>query len=72
MSAPILSIARPLPGIVGEASRMAHLFPVVDDLTGNQTALCGARFYYADLEVLDGIRGMPCEVCLVRSPGPAE
>lgn len=71
MSAPVLVVARPLPGVVGETRRVAHLFPEVDQVTGNLTALCEARFYWADLEVLDGVSGMPCEECLMRSPGPS-
>lgn len=65
-----LLIGRPLPGTVGETKRVAHLFPEPEQYPARLRALCGAEFYSADLEWLGRITGMPCERCLIRTPGP--
>ncbi|WP_216213768.1 hypothetical protein [Amycolatopsis aidingensis] len=68
-----LLFARPLPGTVGETQRVTHLFavpPESDSTPQELTALCGTAFGHGELELLDGVRGMPCESCMVRSPGP--
>nr|WP_112282421.1 hypothetical protein [Prauserella muralis] len=73
MSTPIF-LARSLPGIVGETRRMCHVFPVPDaeQPPPMLTALCGATFGRDQLELLDGPRGMPCELCLRAVSGPAQ
>lgn len=60
-------LARPLPGVVGETRRVVHLAGLTAN--GRVTGLCGASFATADVEILDHIAGMPCEVCLSRAPG---
>ncbi|HKS46712.1 MAG TPA: hypothetical protein VJT49_16690 [Amycolatopsis sp.] len=66
----ILIVARPLPGTVSETRRVAHLFPKPSTYPGQLIALCGAKYWSGDLEMLNGVRGMPCERCLARSPEP--
>jgi hypothetical protein len=63
-----LMIARPLPGTVGERERQAHLFPAAPGDT--LVAFCGAEFPADALEWLNRLSGMPCESCLINSPGP--
>ncbi|MEU6643198.1 hypothetical protein ABZ863_11665 [Saccharomonospora sp. NPDC046836] len=67
-----LIIARPRSGVVGETRRVVHLFPYPDAPPEQLMAYCGATFGPGTLDQLDGIRGMPCELCLARQPGRAE
>ncbi|PXY23462.1 hypothetical protein BAY59_27720 [Prauserella coralliicola] len=58
-------LARPARGVVGEAERVCHVFPIPDSGVPDEiTALCGASFGPGQLERLDGPAGMPCEGCL--------
>ncbi|MEV0070829.1 MULTISPECIES: hypothetical protein [unclassified Amycolatopsis] len=63
-------IARPLPGTVGETRRVVHLFPLPADATmpDRLTAYCDATFGPHELELLERPVGMPCVLCLRRSP----
>lgn len=66
-----LILVRPLPDAVGETRRATHLIDLADDtaeLPEQLAARCGARFAAGQLELLDGIRGMPCELCLAARP----
>jgi hypothetical protein len=36
------------------------------------TALCGEAIFPGEAEVLDGLCGMPCHACLVRSAPPGQ
>jgi hypothetical protein len=67
-----LIIARPLPGTVGETRRVVHLFPLPasESISGRLTAYCGATFDPGELELLERPAGMPCVMCLRRSPRP--
>ncbi|MBA0127368.1 hypothetical protein H0B56_17615 [Haloechinothrix sp. YIM 98757] len=65
-----LLLARPLPGTVGESRRVTHVFPEPESVPGRLDAYCGASFGVGELELLDGIRGMPCEPCLLLAPPP--
>ncbi len=66
-----LIIARPLRGTVGEARRVAHLFPVgPGPVAEHLRATCGAEFDINELETLGSIAGMPCEPCLRNVPAP--
>lgn len=58
---------------VGESRRVCHLVPVPDSAEIPQAlrAYCGAEILPGAGELLDGVRGMPCERCLARSPIPA-
>ncbi|WP_307849799.1 hypothetical protein [Qaidamihabitans albus] len=73
MSTPMF-LARPLPGVVGERRRMCHVFPAPasERPPSTLTALCGAWFARGQLELLDGPRGMPCELCLRTVPQPTQ
>lgn len=66
-------IACPLPGVVGETKRVSHLvvLPDRDHLEDRISACCGASFGPGELELLDRVQGMPCELCLARAPLPA-
>ena len=63
-------------GVVGESRRTVHVvpFPVreTDDVL---VAYCGLPIVPVLAEYLDGMHGMPCEVCLARAtrgrPGTA-
>ena len=65
-----LVFGRPLPGTVGETRRVVHVFEVatVDEVPVRLTALCGLSFGAGELERLDTVQGMPCELCLRRTP----
>lgn len=65
-----LLVVRPLPGTVGERRRVAHLVPLVgtERMPERLTACCGQSFGPDELELLDGMRGMPCESCLLQAP----
>ncbi|MFD2415426.1 winged helix-turn-helix domain-containing protein [Amycolatopsis pigmentata] len=67
-----LVMARPRQGTVGERERMVHLFEVDhhEITNGHLAALCSKRFNLAELEFLNEVTGMPCEVCLSRAPRP--
>lgn len=67
-----LIIARPLPGTVGETRRVVHLFPLPADaaMPERLTAYCEATFGPGELELLERPLGMPCLICLQRSPRP--
>jgi hypothetical protein len=65
-----LSIARPLPGVVGETRRVVHLFPEPQSYPGKVTSYCDQTFYSGDLEWMDQPHGMPCEQCIALSPRP--
>lgn len=69
----LLAMGRPRLGTVGERDRLVHLFEVCPDEKVREriTALCGSRFRPADLEFLGHVTGMPCELCLRRSPDSA-
>lgn len=73
MTGPVF-LGRPLPGVVGETRRVCHVFPVPPEgeRPAALVALCGAKFGAAQLELLDGPRGMPCELCLRAIPTPPE
>jgi hypothetical protein len=61
-------ICRLRPGLAGERARVAHLFDLPQ--SGELQARCGKVFPPVDLELLDIIRGMPCEACLINTPRP--
>ena len=67
-----LIIARPLPGTVGETRRVVHLFPLPADVAMPERliAYCEATFGPGELELLERPLGMPCLICLQRSPRP--
>ncbi|WP_435154431.1 hypothetical protein [Amycolatopsis sacchari] len=60
-------VGRPVRGVVGEASRSAHLFRIRPGaaLHGSVVACCGAELPLPDIEWLRPGAGMPCECCLV-------
>lgn len=78
---PLLAFVRFRKGVVGETRRTVHLVPLpqlAETTPGNATAqppekltaLCGQAFAPGEAEQLNEPRGMPCEVCLLRSPAP--
>lgn len=58
---------------VGERERTCHLVPVSapEAIPEFLTAYCGLTIGPGAAELLDGLRGMPCEACLAGSPIPA-
>jgi hypothetical protein len=78
---PLLVFVRFRSGVVGETRRIVHLVPLpqlVETTPGGTpaqppdrlVALCRQTFAPGDAEQLNEPRGMPCEVCLLRSPAP--
>lgn len=67
-----LMMGRPRQGTVGERARSVHLFTVRKSAGEPDwlIALCGCRFQGPDVEFLGEVRGMPCEICLTRTPDP--
>jgi hypothetical protein len=65
----ITVIGRPAPGVVGEAQRSAHLFPLAPGavLYASMTARCGTELSLPEIEWLSIGAGMPCECCLALS-----
>lgn len=79
-------LVRLRPGLVGESRRVVHIVPetegkthrvvhVVPEPEATTTpeslrAYCGGEFRPGELELLDGITGMPCERCLLHMPLP--
>ena len=64
----MLALVRLRRGVVGESRRVCHLIPVPRGAVPEQlTALCGESIFPGEAEVLDGLRGMPCHPCLLRS-----
>ncbi len=56
--------------MVGESRRTCHLVPLpdADAMPRFLTAYCGLRIAPGSGEVLSAPAGMPCELCLMRSP----
>lgn len=75
---PLLAFVRFRPGVVGETRRTVHLVPLpqhIETTSGSATAspekltaLCGQTFAPGEAEQLNELRGMPCELCLLRAP----
>ncbi|WP_208024332.1 hypothetical protein [Amycolatopsis pithecellobii] len=70
MSLTRLLLARPVEGTVGERQRVTHLVyvPEARNRALLARACCGQAFGPGDLELLDGVAGMPCEACLRHAP----
>ncbi|MCO1577700.1 hypothetical protein M8C13_18250 [Crossiella sp. SN42] len=68
---PVLLIVRYLRGVVGESQRSCHIVPLPTngDLPDVLTACCGTRITRHQTELLTRMAGMPCELCVARSPG---
>lgn len=58
---------------VGARERLCHLVPTPGPETTPEylTAYCGLQIAPSSAELLDHMQGMPCEVCLGKSPIPA-
>jgi len=56
--------------MIGESRRTCHLVPLpdADAMPRHLTAYCGLRIAPGSGDVLASPTGMPCEVCLARSP----
>jgi hypothetical protein len=56
--------------VIGESRRTCHLVPLpeADAMPRHLTAYCGLRIAPGSGEVLTSPAGMPCELCLARSP----
>lgn len=56
--------------MIGESRRTCHLVPLpeADAMPRHLTAYCGLRIAPGSGEVLTSPAGMPCELCLARSP----
>ncbi|GHF44512.1 hypothetical protein GCM10017566_16790 [Amycolatopsis bartoniae] len=63
-------LVRPLPGEGGETRRATHLVEVPKGAAprGSLRTCCGRQFEPGELELLDGVGGMPCEACLLKVP----
>lgn len=71
MTEPAYLLVRPVPGVVPNSRRVVHLVPAPNpygEIPRRLTALCGASFVPGIVDRLDTIRGMPCEICLARTP----
>src|SRR5205085_9829469 len=63
-------LVRLRPGVVGESRRSVHIVPFSGAETdGVLVAYCGMPIVGVLAELLEDVRGMPCELCLVRAPG---
>lgn len=58
---------------VGARERSCHVVPIPEPSTAPEylTAYCGLQIAPGSVELLSHMQGMPCEVCLGRSPIPA-
>jgi len=58
---------------LGARERLCHLAPAPDPgaMPAFLTAYCGLQIAPGSAELLDHMQGMPCEVCLGKSPIPA-
>jgi hypothetical protein len=67
---PKLLLVRAREGLVGDVQRSCHVVIVPDDgaLPDFLTARCGVRFTPGSAELLNQISGMPCEVCIAKTP----
>lgn len=68
-----LIVVRLLPGRCGESQRVAHLVPLpaqASDMPDVLHAYCGWDIVRGEYELLPGIVGMPCELCVLRAPCP--
>nr|WP_307796374.1 hypothetical protein [Amycolatopsis sp. 195334CR] len=63
---PAMMIVRLRRGIVGETRRVCHLVPASAGST-ELSALCGEVIQPGQADLLDGLRGMPCDRCLAQS-----
>ena len=70
--APLVMFVRPLRGSVGERDWVVHVVPVPDPdaIPRVLVAYCGRRFGPGTTELLSEPRGMPCVLCLARTPVP--
>ncbi|RSD26453.1 hypothetical protein EIY87_00100 [Amycolatopsis eburnea] len=63
-----------LPGgrVVGETDREVHLIPIPlgDDRPAALVAYCGLVIRPGQADLVDTLAGMPCPLCMVRSPAP--
>jgi len=68
-TAELVAVIRLRRGVVGECKRVSHIVPIPEDgpIPAQLTALCGELIRPEQAEVLAGVSGMPCEVCLARS-----
>jgi hypothetical protein len=71
----LLTLGRAKQGTVGERSRSVHVFVIREVVQaaarpGVLMAVCGRRFRVGELDFLDAVLGMPCEVCLARPSDP--
>ncbi|WP_228688442.1 hypothetical protein [Amycolatopsis keratiniphila] len=59
--------------VAGESDRQVHLAPLPAGVDGpvRLVAFCGLVIQPGTVDVVEGMSGMPCTVCLLRSPGPA-
>ena len=70
---PTVQLVRVLPGLIGESRRVVHAVRTDGQaLSGVLAAVCGEQFVAVEVERLDEITGMPCEVCLALGPTPRE
>ncbi|AXB48331.1 hypothetical protein A4R43_07190 [Amycolatopsis albispora] len=63
-----MMIVRLRRGIVGETRRVCHLVPAsAQAIPAELRALCGEVLQRVQADLLDGLRGMPCDRCLALS-----
>jgi hypothetical protein len=63
------------PGVVGETKRVVHLvnLPTFEDAVQAQedeevSALCGETMRLREVDVINGMAGAPCFLCLQKTP----
>jgi hypothetical protein len=56
-------------GVVGESRRSVHVVPFPVRESDVLVACCGLPIVPVLAEYLDELRGMPCELCVLRASG---
>lgn len=65
----VIFLGRLKPGRAWESRRVVHVFALTSQARHDTTltARCGETVLVADLQVLPGLTGMPCEYCMQLS-----
>jgi hypothetical protein len=73
-SAPAVLLVRFRPGVVGLTRRVVHVVPLpsTEVMPDRLTAHCGTEIAPGLAEMVEGFVGMPCTLCLLRVPLPAQ
>jgi hypothetical protein len=74
VAVPAVLLVRFRPGLVGLTRRAVPVVPVpaAGSVPERLTAYCGLVFERGQAEAVEVAAGMPCELCLLRAPLPAD